>query len=370
MRVPFVDLHTQFEALSPAIQQSIYEVLNTTSFIQGGHVHQFEHSFAAYVGAEHALGVGNGTDALYLALRASGIGPGDEVITAANTFIATTEAITGVGATIVLVDVDPVSYTIDPALVAAAVTPRTKAIIPVHLYGQPADMNAIMAIADRYGIVVIEDACQAHGAWYEGQRVGTIGDIGCFSCYPGKNLGAYGDAGIVVTNDDALAERLRLLANHGSMTKYYHEIEGWNSRLDTIQAAVLGVKLPYLDAWNDARRRHADRYTSLLAGTGIQTPVVYHGDHVWHLYVVETANRSELAMRLQERGVATGVHYPVPLHLQPAYRRLGLDAGSFPVTEAAAERILSLPMFPELTAEQIEYVACAVHEIVSAPVAA
>lgn len=370
MRVPFVDLQSQYETLRPAIQQRINDVLDTTSFIHGGQVRQFEQDFAAYVGAAHALGVGNGTDALYLALRASGVGPGDEVITAANTFIATTEAITGVGATIVLVDVDPVSYTIDPERVAEAVTPRTKAIIPVHLYGQPADMNAIMAIAARHGLVVVEDACQAHGARYEGQRVGTIGDIGCFSCYPGKNLGAYGDAGIMVTNDDGLAGRLRLLANHGSETKYVHEIEGWNSRLDTIQAAVLGVKLPYLDAWNDARRRHAERYSALLTGAEVRTPVIRHGDHVWHLYVIETAHRAELVARLQERGIASGVHYPVPLHLQPAYRRLGLGAGSFPITERAASRILSLPMFPELSVEQIELVADAVHNAVPAARAA
>jgi dTDP-4-amino-4,6-dideoxygalactose transaminase len=370
MRVPFVDLQTQFESLRPEIEAGMLEVLTTASFIHGKHVHAFEEDFAHYLGARHAIGVGNGTDALYLALRASGIGPGDEVITAANTFIATTEAITGTGATIVLVDVDPVTYTLDPNLVEEAITSRTKAIIPVHLYGQPADMDAIMAIADRHGLLVIEDACQSHGAWYDGERTGTIGHIGCFSCYPGKNLGAYGDAGVMVTNDDALAARLRMLANHGSAQKYHHEIEGWNSRLDTIQAAVLGVKLPYLDQWNHLRREHAARYSELLANSGVTTPSVRNSDHVWHLYVIETANRDELAAQLRERGIATGVHYPVPLHLQPAYRHLEYGIGSFPVTERAAARILSLPMFPELTASQIEYVAGAVHEIVAAPVAA
>ena len=370
MRVPFVDLQTQLEALRPDIERQIQEVVSTTSFILGEHVRHFEQAFAAYLGVNHALGVANGTDALYLALRASGIGPGDEVITASNTFIATTEAITGVGAQIVLVDVDPISYTLDPTQVEAVVTSRTKAIIPVHLYGQPADMNAIMTIAERHGLLVVEDACQAHGAWYEGRRVGTIGHIGCFSCYPGKNLGAFGDAGIIVTNDDSVAERLRLLANHGSMTKYHHEIEGWNSRLDTIQAAVLGVKLPHLDEWNAARRRHADRYRALLAGSRISTPTVTHDDHVWHLYVIETPDRARLAALLSERGIATGIHYPVPLHLQPAYGRLGYGFGAFPVAERAAQRILSLPMFPELTEEQIAFVADAIHDIVSAPVAA
>jgi dTDP-4-amino-4,6-dideoxygalactose transaminase len=370
MHVPFVDLRTQFETLRPAVEEGILEVLATTSFIQGKHVQAFEDDFADYLGAKHAIGVANGTDALYLALRASGIGPGDEVITAANTFIATTEAITGVGATIVLVDVDPVSYTLDPAQVEAAITTRTKAIIPVHLYGQPADMNAIMTIADRHGLLVVEDACQAHGAWYGAARVGTIGHIGCFSCYPGKNLGAYGDAGIMVTDDEATARRLRLLANHGSLQKYHHEIEGWNSRLDTIQAAVLGVKLPYLDQWNQDRRDHATRYTELLANSGVATPLVQNGDHVWHLYVIESENRDALAAQLRERDIATGVHYPVPLHLQPAYRHLNYAPGTFPVTERASERILSLPMFPELTDRQIEFVASAIHELVAAPVAA
>jgi dTDP-4-amino-4,6-dideoxygalactose transaminase len=370
MHVPFVDLQTQVKTLRPAIEEGIHEVLTTASFIQGKHVRAFEDDFADYLGAKHAIGVANGTDAIYLALRVSGIGPGDEVITAANTFIATTEAITGVGATIVLVDVDPESYTLDPAQVEAAITPRTKAIIPVHLYGQPSDMNAIMAIADRHGLVVIEDACQAHGALHGEDRVGTIGHIGCFSCYPGKNLGAFGDAGILVTGDDDLAKRLRMLANHGSVRKYHHEIEGWNSRLDTIQAAVLGVKLPYLDLWNRLRREHAGHYTKLLTDSNVTTPAVLNGDHVWHLYVIQTENRDALAAQLCERGISTGVHYPVPLHLQPAYRHLGYAPGAFPVTERAASRILSLPMFPELTVKQIEYVAGAIHELVATPVAA
>lgn len=368
MRVPFVDLKAQLDSIRPEIDAGIAEVLDTTAFIQGKQVREFEAAFADYLGATHAIGVGNGTDALYLALRASGIGPGDEVITAANTFIATTEAITGVGASIVLVDIDPESYTIDPALIEAAITPRTKAIIPVHLYGQPADMATIMEIANRHNLLVIEDACQAHGAWYEGRRAGTIGHVGCFSSYPGKNLGAYGDAGVIATNDDDLAARLRMLANHGSQQKYHHEIEGWNSRLDTIQAVVLSVKLPHLDAWNERRRQHAERYSELLAGSGVKTPTIQHGDHVWHLYVIETEDRDELGRRLAEQGIATGVHYPIPLHLQPAYQHLGYAAGAFPVTERVAARILSLPMFPELTDEQITLVADAVHANVAAAV--
>lgn len=368
MRVPFVDLKAQLDSIRPEIDAGIAEVLDTTAFIQGKQVREFEAAFADYLGAAHVIGVGNGTDALYLALRASGIGPGDEVITAANTFIATTEAVTGVGASIVLVDIDPESYTIDPALIEAAITPRTKAIIPVHLYGQPADMAAIMEIANRHNLLVIEDACQAHGAWYDGRRAGTIGHIGCFSSYPGKNLGAYGDAGVIATNDDDLAARLRMLANHGSQQKYHHEIEGWNSRLDTIQAVVLSVKLPHLDAWNERRRQHAERYSELLAGSGVKTPTIRHGDHVWHLYVIETEDRDELGRRLAEQGIATGVHYPIPLHLQPAYEHLGYGPGAFPVTERVAARILSLPMFPELTEEQITLVADAVQTNVVAAV--
>jgi dTDP-4-amino-4,6-dideoxygalactose transaminase len=360
MRVPFLDLKLQYEYLRPEIDAGIQRVLEDSSFVGGKAIAEFEQAFAAYLDVKHVIGVGNGTDAIYLALRACGVGPGDEVITAANTFMATTEAITGAGAQIVLVDIDPESYTLDPKLVEAAITPRTKAIIPVHLYGQPADLDAISVIAERHNLIVIEDACQAHGAWYNGQRVGTIGRVGCFSCYPGKNLGAYGDAGIVVTNDDELGARLRLMANHGSAIKYQHEIEGWNSRLDTIQAVVLKTKLPFLDEWNADRRRHAQSYATLLRETGVKTPAIRNGDHVWHLYVIETDDREQLIDWLRHYGIATGVHYPVPVHLQPAYARLGLGPGSFPETERAASRILSLPMFPELTENQIKLVARAI----------
>ncbi|HYH13365.1 MAG TPA: DegT/DnrJ/EryC1/StrS family aminotransferase, partial [Thermomicrobiales bacterium] len=291
MQIPLVDLSVQSEIVRDEVDRAIVEIIDSSAYIMGPHVARFEHQFAEYIGVKHAIGVGNGTDALHLALRACGIGPGDEVITAANTFMATVEAIGAVGATPVLVDADPASYTIDPEKIESQVTSRTRAIIPVHLYGQPANMTAIEEIAARHGLRVIEDACQSHGARYGERRTGAIGDIGCFSCYPGKNLGAYGDAGVVVTNDDTLAERVRLLANHGSRVRYHHEIEGWNSRLDTIQAVVLNVKLPHLDAWNQLRRQHAERYSTLLEGSGVKTPTIQNGDHVWHLYVIETDDR-------------------------------------------------------------------------------
>jgi len=370
MHVPFLDLSIQHRAIRDDLEQAMREIFEHSSYIMGPHVAQFEREFATFLGVKHAIGVGNGTDALHLTLRALGIGPGDEVITAANTFIATTEAISAVGAAIALVDIDPTSYTLDPAQVEAAITPRTKAIMPVHLYGQPADMGAIMAIANRHGLLVVEDACQAHGALYDGRAVGTIGIAGCFSCYPGKNLGAYGDAGIVVTNDDTVAEQVRLLANHGSRVKYHHEIEGWNSRLDTLQAVVLSLKLRHLEQWNGERKAVAERYGALLRGSGVQTPAIVNRDHVWHLYVIETDARGALAAELGAQGVATGIHYPVPLHLLPAYRDLGYRAGAFPVTERAAERILSLPMYPGLSVEQIEHVAAAILRAATNAVAA
>ena len=288
------------------------------------------------------------------------------MITAANTFLATTEAITATGATFALVDSDPESHTLDPSKLEDAITSKTRAIIPVHLYGQPADMAPIMEIARRHNLKVIEDACQAHGARYEGSRVGTIGDIGCFSCYPGKNLGAFGDAGIIATNDDGLADRVRLLANHGSRIKYVHEMEGWNSRLDSIQAAVLSVKLSYLDQWNALRQSHARRYAELLVDAPVTTPRIHNDSHVWHLYVIETDARDDLGRHLAERGIATGIHYPLPIHLLPAYRRLGYDRGAFPNAERASKRILSLPMFPELTEQQMVYVADAIKEFFQA----
>lgn len=357
MNVKFVDLSYQNDRVQAEVDSQFAEIMASSAFIGGRHVAEFEHNFSNYIGTRHAIGMANGTDALHLALRACGLGPGDEVITAANTFIATTEAISAAGASIVLVDMDPESYTIDVSRIEEVITSKTKAIMPVHLYGQPADMATIMEIAGRHNLRVIEDASQAHGAMYGGWRVGSIGDIGCFSCYPGKNLGAFGDAGVVVTNDDFLADRLRLLANHGSRTKYHHEIEGWNSRLDTLQAAVLNAKLPHLDRWNEERRDVAALYETLLEGTNVHTPRIVNEDHVWHLYVVEVESRDGVVAMLAEEGVTASVHYPNPLHLLPAYRHLGLREGLFPATERAARRIVSLPMYPGLEPAQIEHVA-------------
>lgn len=364
MQVPFLDLKMQYARLKPIIDREIHDVLESASFVHGEWVHRFEREFAAYLDVKHVIGVANGTDALYLSLRACCVGAGDEVITAANTFVATVEAITATGADVVLVDVDPFTYTLDPSLVEAAITARTRAIIPVHLYGQPADMGPILSIADRHHLFVIEDACQAHGARYQGQRVGGLGTVGCFSCYPGKNLGAYGDAGIIATNDDDLAARIRLLSNHGSIKKYHHEIDGWNSRLDSIQAAVLLAKLPHLDDWNEARREHASRYERQLGECDVEVPRVYHGDHVWHLYVIEADDRDGLAEGLRQAGIGNGIHYPEPVHLTPAFRRLGWSEGSFPVTERAAKRILSVPMYPELSTDQIDYVTDTIASLV------
>lgn len=356
MQVPFLDLQQQYRELKAEIDQGIHKVLDSSAYVGGASVSEFEADFAQFTGAAHVIGVANGTDALYLALRALEVGPGDEVITAANTFIATTEVITAVGATIVLVDCDPDSYTLDPTKLEAAITPQTKVIMPVHLYGQPADMNAIMEIANRHNIAVVEDACQAHGAVYGGKQAGTIGTIGCFSCYPGKNLGAYGDAGIITTNDATLNAKMRLLHNHGSVKKYVHEVPGWNSRLDSIQAEVLKVKLKHLAAGNAARNEHAAEYAQRLQGLPIKIPAIVNESHVWHLFVIETDQREDLAAFLNSAQVSTGIHYPTPVHLTEAYEDLSYGKGSFPVSEASAPRLLSLPMFPELTSEQIEYV--------------
>lgn len=352
MNVPFLDLQAQYQAIKHHIDEGIRGVLETSSYIQGPAVERFEAEFADYIGAKHVIGVANGTDALYLALRAAGIGVGDEVITAANTFIATAEAISAVGAQPVLVDMDPSTSTLDPGKIEAGLTDRTRAILPVHLYGRAADMASIMAIAERRGLVVIEDACQAHGAILDGHRLGTIGDIGCFSCYPGKNLGAYGDAGILVTNDDELARRVRLLGNHGSARKYVHEVIGWNSRLDSLQAAVLSAKLPHLDEWNEQRRGHAAFYLNEMSELPIGLPTPAGEEHVWHLFVVEVDDRDAFVSHLSEHGIATGIHYPVPLHLTQAYGDLPYAPGDFPAAELAAGRIVSLPMFPEMTAAQ------------------
>ena len=334
------------------------------NWILGAEVELFEREFADYCEADFAIGVDSGTSALELALRAIGVGPGDEVITAANTFIATALAIAHTGATVRLVDVRPDTATIDPDEIAAAVTQRTKAIVPVHLYGRVAEMDAILAIAAEQGLAVIEDACQAHGARYGGRRAGTLGTASAFSFYPAKNLGACGDAGAVVTNDPEVDDAVRLLRNYGQREKYRHEVIGFNCRLDTIQAAILRVKLRHLDAWNARRIESAAAYTDLLAHAQVVTPA--HAEramHVWHLYVIESDARDALRDGLQEHGVDTGVHYPIPIHMQPACRSFGYSAGSFPVAERLAGRILSLPLFPELTRAQIEYVAERVREL-------
>ena len=358
MDVPFLDLKAQYDIIKDKIHTAINEVMEATAFAGGPFVAQFEQAFAQFCGCKHAVGVGSGTDALWLSLLSLGIGPGDEVITVPNTFIATAEAITYCGARPVFADVEEGTFNLNPALLEAAITPRTKAIIPVHLFGQPADMDPIMAIARAYRLYVIEDACQAHGAEYKGRKAGSLGDAGCFSFYPGKNLGAYGEAGAVVTNDDAIAEKIRMFRDHGQVKKYYHNTIGWNARMDGIQAAVLNVKLKYLADWNEARRAHAREYTRLLSPVeGVTAPCeADFARHVYHVYAIRIKQRDRLLAHLTERGIACGIHYPVPIHLQEAYRFLGLARGSFPVAEKCAEEFLSLPMFPELTSGQIAYV--------------
>lgn len=359
MNVPYLDLKAQYMDLRDELDAAIQQVISNTAFAGGPYVAAFEEEFAAYCQCEYAAGVSSGTNAIQLALLALDIGPGDEVITAANTFIATAEAISHCGATPVFADCDPDTFTLDPAAAEAAITARTKAIIPVHLFGQSADMDAFMEMGSRYGLYILEDASQAHGAEYKGRRVGSFGIAGCFSLYPGKNLGAYGDAGIVVSNNMEIIDRIKLLRDHGSVRKYEHIVVGWNARMDGIQGAVLSVKLRYLDEANQLRRDNAERYNQMLADCQeLQLPQAHpNGKHVYHIYAVCTDHRDELLKYLPEHGVGCGVHYPKALHLQPAYAHLGHGTGSYPVAEATAARFLSLPMFPELTEEQVAYVA-------------
>jgi dTDP-4-amino-4,6-dideoxygalactose transaminase len=356
--IPFVDLQAQYRALKPEIDAAVLKVLDQAAFILGPAVASFEKDFAAFCGTAEAIGVNSGTSALHLALLAAGVGPGDEVVTVPYTFVATVAAIEYAGAKPVLVDVEPDYWTMDPAKLEAAITPRTKAIMPVHLYGQPADMDSILEIARRRGIPVIEDAAQAHGSEYKGRRCGSMGLLGCFSFYPGKNLGAYGEGGAVVTSDPALATRIRLLRAWGEEVRYEHKFKAFNYRMDGVQGAVLGVKLRHLEAWTEARRRNAAEYTRQLAGTPAIAPVERpHCRHVYHLYPVRLPQRDAWRAALAEAGVQTGVHYPIPVHLQPAYTDLGYKAGDFPVAEAVCHEVLSLPIFPELTAAQIATVA-------------
>ncbi|MHC5053297.1 MAG: DegT/DnrJ/EryC1/StrS family aminotransferase [Planctomycetota bacterium] len=359
MRVPFLDLKAQYESIREEIDEAVRSVIERTAFAGGPFVAEFERDFAAAVGAAHAVGVSSGTSALWLALVGLGVGAGDEVITVPSTFIATAEAVSFAGATPVFVDIDETTYTMDPALVERAITPRTKAVIPVHLFGQTADMDPIMEVARAHGLAVIEDAAQAHGAAYRGLPAGSMGDAAAFSFYPGKNLGAYGEAGAVVTNDAGLAERVRMLRDHGQERKYSHRMVGWNARMDGIQGAVLGVKLRHLDDWNEARRANARRYAEALSGAGgVALPAEAPGRrHVYHVFAARVPGRDAMLEWLKARDIHCGIHYPVPVHLQEAYRGLGLARGAFPVAERCAEEFLSLPMYAELSAEQIGFVA-------------
>ena len=360
--VPFVDLRAQYLSIKAEIDEAIARVLETTAFVLGREVEAFEAAFAEYTGARFCVGLNSGTAAVQLAVMACGLGAGDEVIVPANTFFASAEGVSTAGATPVFVDADPVSYTIDPAKIEAAITSRTRAIMPVHLYGHDGNLDPIFEIADRRRLLVIEDAAQAHGSLYKGRRVGALSQAGCFSFYPGKNLGAYGEGGAVVTNDAEVARRVRLLRDHGSEQKYRHEIIGYNFRLEGMQGAILNVKLRHLDRWNDLRRAHAARYNELLADSGLRLPrELPYAQHIYHLYVVQSETRDALQKSLSEAGVQTGIHYPIPVHLQPAYASLQYQPGDFPEAERQAERVLSLPMFPELTEEQLSRVAEAIN---------
>jgi dTDP-4-amino-4,6-dideoxygalactose transaminase len=371
MQIPFVDLKSQYAALRDEITLAISGALESMDLILGPNVEAFEMEFAAFCGVEHAIGVGSGTDALYLALRACDIGQGDEVITVSNSFVATASAILMTGATPVFVDVDARTHTMDPDRLRAAITLNTKAIVPVHLYGRLADMSALLAIAREYGLRVIEDACQAHGAEDRLGRAGGIGDVAAFSFYMSKNLGAYGEAGAVTTRDGQIAERVRRLRNHGSVRRYEHLEVGANARLDEVQAAVLRVKLRHLETWNQRRRHHAARYGESLEGLDVVPPAASgKADHVYHLYVIQVpaASRDEIQKALGARGIATGIHYPIPIHQQPAMQRMVYGSGDMTVTEALAPRILSLPIYAELEGEQIRYVADALRDALPRPV--
>ena len=357
MKVPFVDLSANYHSIQEDVDAAVHRVLNKCDYILGQAVKDLEDNFAAYCEAPYAVGLDSGYSALELILRAADIGPGDEVITVANTFMATALAIWRCGARPVLVDADPATYTLNPALLEAAITPATRAVIPVHLFGQPADMDPILEIARRHNLLVVEDACQAHGARYKGKRTGSLGDAAAFSFYPAKNLGAYGDGGMAVTRRADLAEKIAWLRNVGQSAKNLHTLKGFNHRLDTLQASILLVKLPHLDQWNAARRQSAALYNQLLAGAAVVTPqTAPQVEHVFHLYVVRVHHREALIQVLNEAGIGTGIHYPTPIHMQPAFQDLGYPVGSFPVSESYASQILSLPMYPEISPEAVAYV--------------
>jgi len=366
MKIPFVDLKSQYEGIKEEMDKAIAKVISQTAFIGGSHVNNFEETFAKFCDVKHCIGVGNGTDALYISLRALGVKQGDEVITAANSFIATSEAITLSGARVVFVDINPQTYNIDTNKIEAKITSKTKAIIPVHLYGQPADLDPIISLAGKYKLKILEDAAQAHGSIYKGRRIGSIGDMTCFSFYPGKNLGAYGDGGAIVSNSDELALKARMIANHGRIGKYDHEMEGVNSRLDGLQAAILTVKLNHLAKWNEARRNNAYCYNTCLASTDLVTPVELEDvTAVYHLYVVRVKKelRKNLQDHLQSKGISTGIHYPIALPNLQAYAYLGHSEKDFPEATKASHEILSLPMFPELDESQIKYTAEVIKEL-------
>ncbi|MDX6531908.1 MAG: hypothetical protein QOH41_4198 [Blastocatellia bacterium] len=364
IQVLFVDLKAQYAAIKTEIDAAIQRVVDGAGFILGEEVANFEAALAATVGAKDAVGVSSGTGALLLALLAVGAEPGDEVITTAHTFIATAEAVSRIGARPVFVDIDPRTYNLDPNLVEAAITERTKVILPVHLYGQPAELKSLREIATRHKLWLIEDAAQAIAAEYDGRRCGSIGDLACFSFYPSKNLGAYGDAGAVSGNDESLLAKVRKLRDHGRISKYEHDELGFGQRIDAIQAAILAAKVPHLETWTEARRSHAQLYNELLATADVGTPFASQNvRHVYHLYVVRTTRRDVLLQHLKDKGIEAGIHYPIPVHRQPVYLKLGYGDVSLPITEKAATEILSLPMYPELGSEQIEYVADAVKEV-------
>ena len=357
MKIPFVDLKAQYESIKEEIWEAINKVISNSAFIGGSFLGQFETNFAKFCEVDNCVGVGNGTDAIFIALKTLEIGEGDEVITPANSFIATSEAISLTGARVIFCDVDENTYNIDTGLIEDKITEKTKAIVPVHLYGQPADMDKIMEIADKYGLLVVEDCAQAHGARYKGKRVGTFGVIGCFSFYPGKNLGAYGDGGAIVTNNKVLADKIRMYANHGRSEKYNHELEGVNSRLDGIQAAILSVKLKHLEEWNSKRNKNARIYNERLKNIeNIITPVIPDDcDHVFHVYVIRLKERDRLKKFLADNNIFCGIHYPIALTNLKAYSYLEHNPEDFPVSSKLQNEILSLPMFPELTEEKIEY---------------
>lgn len=356
--IPLVDLKAQYQTIKQEVDTAIKRVLLSTDFILGQKVEQFEKEFAKFCQVKFAVGVASGLNALELGMRAYGISPGDEVITPVNSFIASSSAISLIGARPVLVDCDEQTYNIDPQKIEEKISKKTKAIMPVHLYGRPAEMDAILKTGKKYHLIVVEDACQSPGATFKGQTVGSIGNLGAFSFYPGKNLGAYGDGGMLTTNDQKLARQVSQMRNYGQTTKYHHQYLAWNSRLDTIQAAVLLTKLKYLKIWNQARAKIAQIYNKLLSDLPIITPdIPTDAEHVFHLYIIRTPKRDDLSTYLNKKGISTGIHYPIPIHLQPIYKDLGYKKGDFPVAEKLAAEILSLPIYPELKSSQVEYIA-------------